>query len=376
MLPRQLTLDARERLDWLRLTRTDHVGPITFFQLLRRFGSAGAALAALPDLAKRGGRRATIKLYPARDAEAEIEACRKQGVTLVAWAEPDYPAPLAAVEDAPPLVMLRGAAALLSRPIVAIVGARNASANGVRFARQLAADLGRAGLIVVSGLARGIDTGAHEGAFSTGTVAVMAGGVDVPYPPENAALLARIAASGAALSELPLGTTPVARHFPRRNRIISGLAAGVVVVEASLHSGSLITARMALEQGREVLAVPGSPLDPRCRGSNDLIRKGATLVESAEDVMNALGAIAAPSRIVPEGRPDPSAAARAPGEDSMAEARELILSKLSPTPTPVDEIIRQCQLSPTVVSGVFLELELAGRLARHLGNQVSLIEIN
>ncbi len=297
-------------------------------------------------------------------------------MTLVAWAEPEYPAPLAAIEDAPPLVMVRGAADLLSRPIVAMVGARNASANGVRFARQLAADLGRAGLIVVSGLARGVDTGAHEGAFATGTVAVMAGGVDVPYPPENAPLLARIASSGAALSEIPLGTTPVARHFPRRNRIISGLAAGVVVVEASLHSGSLITARFALEQGREVLAVPGSPLDPRCRGGNDLIRKGATLVETAEDVMNALGAFGVRPLIVREARPDRSPAALGPGEESMAGARELILSKLSPTPTPVDEIIRQCQLSPTVVSGVLLELELAGRLARHHGNQVSLIEIN
>ncbi len=278
-------LNPAERLDWLRLIRTENVGPVTFYQLLRRFGSAGAALEALPRLATRGGRQATLTICPRGAAERELADLDKAGVALVAWGEPDYPAALATLDDAPPLLQLRGRRALLRSRAIAVVGARNASANGRRIARELAADLGQHGFVVASGLARGIDAAAHLGSLPTGTVAVLGGGVDVVYPEENRELYEAIAENGVLVAEPPLGTVPQARHFPRRNRIISGLSLGIVVVEAAARSGSLITARFALDQGREVFAVPGSPLDPRCRGTNDLIRNGATLTETAEDVL-------------------------------------------------------------------------------------------
>lgn len=367
-------LGRAERLDWLRLIRTENVGPITFRHLLQRFGSAAAALAALPDLSRRGGRLAGLAIASKAQAEAEMEVLERAGARLVALGEPDYPVGLATIEDAPPLLSVRGNAVLLTGRIVAIVGARNASANGVRLARQLALDLGAAGLIVASGLARGIDTGAHHGALAAGTIAVMAGGVDVVYPSENAALYEQIVAQGAAISELPPGVSPQARHFPRRNRLISGLALGVVVVEASPRSGSLITARYALEQGREVFAVPGSPLDPRARGTNHLIRQGATLTESAADIVPVITAqisrrpFAEPAGL-PLTPPEPTSAS----ETEIARARDQVAEKLGPTPTPVDEIIRQCQLSPAAVQTCLLELELAGRLVRHPGNQVALV---
>ncbi|MFQ5764118.1 MAG: DNA-processing protein DprA [Rhodospirillales bacterium] len=254
-----------DRLDWLRLIRSEHVGPITFHRLIERFGTARAALDALPALARQGGRRGRLKICARAAAEDEMAALAAVGSRLVCWGEPDYPPLLAHIEDAPPVIAVLGHADLLAKKALAIVGARNASANGCRFAEKLARDCGRGGLMVVSGMARGIDAAAHKGAFETGTVAVLGGGIDVVYPKENAALYERLAAEGAMVSEVAPGTQPLARHFPRRNRLISGIARGVVVVEASPRSGSLITARMALEQGREVFAVPGSAVDPRAR---------------------------------------------------------------------------------------------------------------
>jgi DNA processing protein len=371
-------LNPAERLDWLRLIRTENVGPVTFYQLLRRFGSAGAALEALPSLATRGGRRAALKICPRGAAERELAALDKEGVALVAWGEPDYPPALAALDDAPPLLSVRGRRELLRGSAIAVVGARNASANGRRIARELATDLGRHGFVVASGLARGIDAAAHMGALPTGTVAVLGGGVDIVYPEENCELYAAIAESGALIAEPPLGTVPQARHFPRRNRIISGLSLGIVVVEAAARSGSLITARFALDQGREVFAVPGSPLDPRCRGTNDLIRNGATLTETAEDVLQQLPAGALPRPIpVPETRSNtvqPPLAGLPPDVHEMPDsARSQLVERLGPTPVAVDELIRQCQLSPSMVVSILLELELAGRLERHPGNQVSVL---
>ncbi|WP_395679664.1 DNA-processing protein DprA, partial [Inquilinus sp.] len=280
-------MSEAERLDWLRLARTDAVGPITFHALIARYGSAGAAIAALPELSRRGGRRVELKPPAIAEAKRELEALARIGGRLVAACEPDYPAILAMIEDAPPVLSLLGRGDLAARPMVGMVGARNASLNGRRFAHDMARQLGEAGFTVVSGFARGIDTAAHEGAFATGTLAVLAGGIDIVYPPENAGLYDRLTDSGLVVAECAVGTQPTARHFPRRNRLISGLSLGTVVVEAALRSGSLITARMAAEQGRQVLAVPGSPLDPRAQGCNRLIRGGATLVESAEHVIEA-----------------------------------------------------------------------------------------
>lgn len=359
-------------LDRLRLIRSENVGPATFHHLVRCFGSAGAALAALPDLARRGG-RTRLKVCPREDAERELAAVAEAGARLVGPGEAGYPPGVAELSDAPPLLTVLGDPALPARPVIAVVGARNASASGLRFARQIAADLGAADLVVISGLARGVDAAAHQGALATGTIAVLAGGVDVIYPPENRGLYAAIAERGALVAELPIGTVPQARHFPRRNRLISGAALGVVVVEAAERSGSLITARMALEQGREVFAVPGSPLDPRCRGSNGLIRQGATLTEGAGDVLEALRPLLGGAL---RERPEPAqATAPAPppaGDDELAEARRLVLERLGPTPVEADELIRQCELTAGALATILLELELAGRLDRHPGNRVSI----
>jgi DNA processing protein len=360
----------------LRLARTESIGPVTFFALLRRFGSAAAAIEALPLLS-----RPVVPL--SRDAAAaELAAIERLGGRLLCWGEPLYPALLAAIEDAPPMLTVLGHPELLPKwltsPIVAVVGARNASANGRRLARDLAAGLGEAGIVVASGMARGIDAAAHVGALDGGTIAVLAGGADIVYPEENRGLYNAMTERGAILAELPLGAEPQARHFPRRNRIISGLALGVVVVEAAAKSGSLITARYALEQGREVFAVPGSPLDPRCRGCNDLLRHGATLTENAADVIDQLAPLLR-GRMVPT-RPALPAPRRfeepfpAPFQAPVAEdeALDLLLEYLSPTPVAVDELVRQCQMSAAAVATLLLELELAGRVERHPGNLVSL----
>lgn len=367
-------LSDEERIDWLRLIRAENVGPITFARLIDRYGSAAAAIDALPALAQRGGRAAPI-VVPGRDtARREIDALARGGGRLLAVTEPGYPAALAAIDDAPPLISVIGDTALLDRPAIAVVGARNASLNGRRFAAMLARDLAEAGLLVVSGLARGIDTAAHDGALAGGTAAVLAGGIDVVYPPENDGLYRRIADGGVLIAESALGTQPTARHFPRRNRIISGLSLGVVVVEAALRSGSLITARQALDQGREVFAVPGSPLDPRARGANDLLRQGATLVESAADVTAAIAAMARPRAVEPRA----AVAPRLPGFESGGadispdRAHHLVLAALGPSPVAVDELVRECQLSAAAVLAAILELELAGRAHRHPGNRVAL----
>jgi len=366
-------LSSAERLDWVRLIRSENVGPRTFQRLLERFGSAAAALAALPDLAKRGGGKRPIKICPKSVAEDELAEAHRLGAVALAWGEPGYPRLLAAIDDAPPILYARGNASVLDRSMVAMVGARNASINGRNLARRMAADLGRAGMVVVSGLARGIDTAAHEGSLASGTVAVLAGGVDVVYPPENQKLYDEVCAMGCAVAEMPPGTQPQASHFPRRNRIISGLSQGVVVLEASLKSGSLITARMAADQGRDVFAVPGHPADPRAAGPNDLIRHGAVLTERADDVMAVLGDLL--RRPLAEGRKDlfDAAPGAQPSESELASARSRVVESLGPSPVTVDSIIRECQLSASVVSLVLLELELAGRLERHPGNQVALL---
>ena len=330
-------------------------------------------MAAVPRLGRRD-----VQAYGRAAAEKELTALSRLGARLVCWGEPSYPDTLAAVEDAPPVLTVLGRGELLSAPIIAIVGARNASANGRRLAHELAAGLGEAGIVVASGMARGIDAAAHSGALATGSVAVVAGGVDIVYPQENRGLYQALAQEGAIVAELPLGIEPQARHFPRRNRIISGMALGVVVVEAAAKSGSLITARFALEQGREVFAVPGSPLDPRSRGANDLLRNGATLTETAEDIVTQLGPLLRGASLPPR-RPaidrelplltaSPSRAPMTVDDDS---GLELILEKLSPTPVAVDELVRQCQLSAAAVATFLLELELAGRVERHPGNLVS-----
>ncbi len=359
-----------QRLDWLRLIRSDNVGPRTFRALINHYGGARAALAALPDLARRGGASGPARICSHEDAERELKAAKSLGVSLLALGEPDYPPRLAMIDDAPPLIAARGKLAALALPMVAIVGARNASAAGIRFAERLARELGEAGFAIVSGLARGIDAGAHRASLATGTIAVLAGGHDRIYPPEHAELVDALIADGAVVSEMPLGHEPRARDFPRRNRLISGLAVGVVVVEAAARSGSLITARLAAEQGREVFAVPGSPLDPRAAGSNGLLKQGATLVTEAADVIDVLrpilGQPAAPSAEEPERAPPPA------GEPGAGE-RARIVSLLGPTPVTIDDLVRLSGSSPAIVRTVLLELDLAGRLERHGGGLVSLL---
>jgi len=366
-------LDRAERAAWLRLIRSENVGPITFRQLLRRYGAASAALNALPELARRGGRRRPVVIPSAAEVAAELEDVESLGAQAIALCEPDYPPNLRAVEDAPPLLLCIGHVHLLQKAAVAIVGARNASANGRRLAERIAAELASHGLVVVSGLARGIDAAAHGGALDGGTVAVMAGGIDVVYPEENTGLYREINQRGAIVGEMPPGTVPQARHFPRRNRLISGLALGTLVVEAAPRSGSLITARLALEQGREVMAVPGSPLDPRARGCNDLLLQGATLVESAADVIEAISGSLRSLVKEPEGADFPGAAPLAPVDEELEAVRESIVELLGPTPVAVDEVIRRCQVSAPLVQTVLLELELAGRAERHPGGRVALI---
>lgn len=349
----------------LRLVRSSGIGPVTFRQLLMRFGSAEAALRAVPELAARGGGRAPV-LYGERQAEAEMAAVEAFGARFLSVGQGLYPRALAELDGAPPLLIAKGDARLLERPMVAMVGARNASAAACRFARGLAAELGREGIVVVSGLARGIDAAAHDGAMESGTIGCAAGGVDVFYPPENEARQKRMFEVGLVVSERPMGLEPRANDFPRRNRIIAGLSQACVVVEAAPRSGSLITARMAAEAGREVMAVPGSPLDPRAQGCNQLIRDGATLIQNVADVMEGLrpaGRVASPGeRYEAEVAP----------VDASSDVRSRVVELLGPSPAPVDEIVRLSGASPGEVQLVLLELDLGGRLDRHAGGKVSL----
>jgi len=362
-------LSDDQRLDWLRLIRSDNVGPRTFRDLVNTFGGARAALAALPGLARRGGASGT-RICTQAEAEAELNAGRARGIELIALGEPDYPPRLQATYDPPPLLATRGNRNILTQPLVAIVGSRNASAAGVKFAERLARELGDAGYGIVSGLARGIDAGAHRASLASGTIAVLAGGHAHIYPSEHVELLDQIVIDGAGVSEMPLNWEPRARDFPRRNRLISGLSIGVVIVEAARRSGSLITARIAGEQGREVFAVPGSPLDPRAEGTNGLLKQGATLVTEAADVIAVLEPILGREKYRPVEEPEPDAgpADREPGDDE----RSRIVSLLGPSPVSIDDLVRLSRASPAVVRTVLLELELAGRIERHGGALVSL----
>ncbi|HEX2581443.1 MAG TPA: DNA-processing protein DprA [Dongiaceae bacterium] len=380
MTSEQRELSENEQLEWLQLWRTENVGPVAFRQLLARFGSAREALRALPDFARRGGRAQPFTPYKREDAEREYAALRRIGGVLLPFCSASFPMGLRVLSDSPPLLNVLGRLDLLAQPMIALVGARNASANGRRLAETMAADLIKAGYAVVSGLARGIDTAAHRGALSAqddarpeGTVAVVAGGIDIIYPPENEQLYQEISQRGLIVAEMGVGTQPTARNFPRRNRIISGLSLGVVVIEAALKSGSLITARFALEQGREVMAVPGSPLDPRCRGANKLIREKATLVEDAEQIIAEIEPMRDRTRFL-----EPDEQIRwedivPPSDSELDSWRRNILMQLSPSPVAVDELLRQCQCSSMILGTILLELELAGRLERHPGNRVSMI---
>ncbi len=397
----QNRLTDEQRLAWLRLIRSENIGPRTFTSLVNRYGGASAALEALPGLYRRTG-RSGLKIMSREEAERELEATTRLGGRLIATGEPEYPKALQAIDSAPPLIAVRGDATVLARPMVAVVGSRNASAAGLTFTERLARALGEAGYVVVSGLARGIDTRAHRGALASGTVAVIAGGHARVYPSENEPLLETIVAEGgAAMTEMPIEWEPRGRDFPRRNRLVSGLSLGVVVVEAARKSGSLITARFALEQGREVFAVPGSPLDPRADGTNDLIRQGATLCAAPEHVIDVLAPLLAsnevPRRTAEEPGPRPEeelgtlwdeldlesgedAETRAqPGllfeaeaEPIAADETGIVVGLLGPAPVSPDELARQSGLSIRAVNGILLELELAGRLVRHAGSGVSL----
>ncbi|MHA6642213.1 DNA-processing protein DprA [Mesorhizobium sp. A623] len=364
-------LNDRQRLAWLRLIRTQNVGPATFRDLINRFGSAETALEMLPELMISGGANRLGRIPSLAEAEAEMEAAKKAGARFVGIGEADYPPLLKAIDHPPPLLAMKGQGAVFGLPAVAIVGARNASLAGIKMARALAADLGREGYAVVSGLARGIDTAAHEGSLSTGTVGVLAGGLDMPYPPENIGLIEDICErGGAVISEMPFGWQARAQDFPRRNRLVAGAAFGLVVVEAAKRSGSLISARLAGEMGRLVFAVPGSPLDPRAGGANGLLKDGAILVTEADDVISALSPLSAmPASFALPLEEPPDFSVTPPGEDDRAR----IIEALGPTPVAADEIIHHTGLHPAQVFMVLLELDLAGRLERHAGGHVSLV---
>lgn len=363
-------LTDAQRLDWLRLIRSENIGPRTFRMLINRYGGARAALDALPELARRGGALKPSRICPRDEAEREIMAAHRHDISFIALGEPEYPPRLRMIDDPPPLIAARGKLAALALPMVAMVGSRNASAAGVKFAERLARELGEAEFVIVSGLARGIDAAAHRASLASGTIAVLAGGHDHVYPPEHKDLLEAILANGAAITEMPLGWEPRARDFPRRNRLISGLALGVVIVEAARRSGSLITARMALEQGREVFAVPGSPLDPRAEGTNGLLKQGANLVTEAADVLGVLRPILGQPIELPVEEPEqPALPISEPGADERAR----VIALLGPTPVAIDDLVRLSGSSPAIVRTVLLELEIAGRIERHGGALVSLI---
>jgi DNA processing protein len=345
-------------------------GPRTFRSLINHCGGARAAIDALPELARRGGAAKPIRVYPRANAEREIEGSRRLGIALIALGEPDYPARLRMIDDAPPLIGVRGKTSVLAANMIAVVGSRNASGAGAKFAERIAHDLGDAGFAIVSGLARGIDAAAHRASLASGTVAVLAGGQDHIYPAEHVPLVEQILPNGAAVTEMPLGWEPRGRDFPRRNRLISGLSVGVVIVEAARRSGSLITARMANEQGREVFAVPGSPLDPRAEGTNSLLKQGATLITEAADVLTVVRPILGQRIEQPAEEPEGgSPRLTEPANDERAR----IVGLLGPTPVSIDDLVRLSQSSPAIVRTTLLELEIAGRLERHGGGLVSLV---
>ncbi|TCR92814.1 DNA-processing protein DprA [Rhizobium sp. BK376] len=371
-----IALTERQRIAWLRLIRSDNVGPVTFRDLINHFGSAEAALAMLPELSQRGGATRAVRIATEEDALRELETAQRFGARFLGIGEPDYPPALRQIDAAPPLLAVKGNLRAGTRPAIGIVGSRNASISGAKFAAMIARDCGRAGYTVISGLARGIDTAAHRASLETGTIAAMAGGLDQPYPPENLGLLDEIwNGNGLAISEMPFGWEPRARDFPRRNRLIAGVGLGLIVVEAATRSGSLITARLAGEFGRLVFAVPGSPLDPRCEGTNGLLKDGAMIVTKPDDVIEALAPLSQfdlfsiPQAQEPGPGEDESKPLLPPPDDSE---RSRIIDALGPTPVEIDDIIRHTELSASSVYLVLLELDIAGRLHRHPGGLVSL----
>ena len=369
---RGIALSERQRLAWLRLIRSDNIGPVTFRELINHFGSAERALDALPELSRRGGAARSPRVASIAEAEREIAAAERFGARFVGIGEPDYPPALREIDGAPPMIAMKGDSRTVVRPSIGIVGSRNASINGAKFAAMLARDLGRAGYTIASGLARGIDAAAHRESLATGTVAMLAGGLDKPYPSENFRLLADIYDnSGATISEMPFGWEPRARDFPRRNRLIAGVSLGVIIVEAADRSGSLITARLAGEFGRLVFSVPGSPLDPRCHGTNRLIKEGATLITDANDVLEMLKPMMEPRLPLQQTAEEPiyDVEMSPPGDDE----RGIVASALGPSPVETDDIIRHTGLAASTVYLVLLELDIAGRLNRHSGGRVSLV---
>lgn len=365
-----LPLSEQEKLDRLRLIRSENIGPVTFRELMARFGSAEAALDALPTLARRGGRKRELRIASQTEIRREVQALTNLGGQILCIGAPEYPPLLAAIDDAPPVISVIGHPALLQRECLGIVGARNASTNGKELARRFASEIGGTGLTIVSGMAMGIDAAAHEAALETGTVAVLGGGVDVIYPRDNTRLYEEICRRGAVLSEMPLGTVPQARHFPRRNRIISGLSRALLVVEATQRSGSLITARQAADQGREVMAIPGSPMDPRARGPNKLIRHGAALVESPEDVLDLMQTLPIQQLDARAGTPFEATPLSSPDESDLTKARNLVADRLGPTPVQLDNLAADLDLPMGILAVILLEMELAGRLERSAGNRV------
>lgn len=369
-----IALTERQRIAWLRLIRSDNVGPVTFRELINHCGSAENALAMLPELSARGGASRAIRIATVEEAERELERAARHGARFIGIGEPDYPPALRQIEGAPPLIAAKGDLGIATRPSVGIVGSRNASISGAKFAAMIARDCGRAGYTITSGLARGIDTAAHRASLETGTIAVLAGGLDQPYPPENVPLLEEITSgTGLAVSEMPFGWEPRARDFPRRNRLIAGISLGVVVVEAAERSGSLITARLAGDFGRLVFAVPGSPLDPRCQGTNGLLKNGAIVTTGSADVLEALAPLAQIDLFSDPAVEEPLGEG---GSDMLPppddDARATIAAALGPTPVEIDDIIRHTGLPAASVYLVLLELDLAGRLHRHPGGTVSL----
>ena len=366
-------LDDASRLACLRLIRSQTVGPVAFRELINHYGGAQAALDALPEITAQGGKGRRLQLFPADAAERELEAAAKVDSIPVFTIEPGYPGALADVDHPPPLLYVRGDVNLLARQMIAIVGSRLSSAAGVTLTRQFASDLGQAGFVIASGLARGIDAAAHEIALTTGTVAVLAGGVDIVYPPQNQRLYDEIIAKGCVVSEMPPGHLPRAKDFPRRNRIISGISLAVLVIEAAKRSGTLITARTAAEQGREVFAVPGHPLDPRAEGTNQLLRGGATLATSASDIIDALGPMSgrSPMAIRETTAPEPR---RGPERLPLMQDVDVdvVATAIGFNPTDVDGIVRATGLDTRAVQVALMELDLAGRIERHGEQLVSL----
>jgi DNA processing protein len=368
-------LNDAERLACLRLIRSENVGPATFQALINHFGGAAPALDALPELSRRGGRKRAIRICPVERAERELAQAEHHGMSILFTIEPGYPAPLAAVSHPPPLIYAKGNTELLNQAGIAIVGARKCSAAGASLTRQIATDLGRAGLMVVSGLARGIDGAAHEAALASGTIAVLAGGLDTVYPPEHAGLQERIARVGCLVSEQPPGFVPRGQDFPRRNRIVSGMSYGVLVIEAARRSGTLTTARMAAEQGREVFAVPGHPLDPRAEGTLQLLKSGAQMATCAEDILRELSGIItglAEARAEPQPDHPPKPGITSPPPIPVTDAdQRLVLEALGPAPVSVDNLCRSTGLTARLVQMALLELALAGRIEHHGQNLVS-----